>query len=873
MKVLSVIFCAILWLSPVFADSITFTASTTIGCGNTTYEGYDVTVNGCAVTVGCLHSFRSLRIINGGLVTHAAGDSAGVYLSITHNMLVDATGQINAVGRGYGPRTGPGAGHASGAYGSGGGHAGTGGTSTMVDTGGVAYGSVGTPLQMGSGGGANGGFGGGVIRLIVGDTLTVAGALWANGGNCSNTAGAGGGGSIYATAGCLAGAGQISATGGVAQSSGGGGGGGRIALYYSARTFTGTISACGGSGYQYGGGGTIFTRNFTQPLGDLLLFNCTLLNTGVTPLGDLPPCNVLINSHGSVVLRDSAMTVDGYFRVAATGQVWAQAGQRAQLTVHGTMTIDSNATFSAAGCGYGTGSGPGAGSTVSGYGGGGGYGGAGGAGGSAGTATGGVTYPTITAPQEFGSGGGGTYGGAGGGALHIVVDDTLRVNGVLSANGAIGTNLSGAGAGGSLYLEVGTLTGLGSVTAQGGQGGANGGGGGGGCLAFYYTSNLFTGTLSACGGWGLRYGGAGMLYTKAASQSVGELAISNCTHNGAVSGLINPPHCNITVTSGGIADCADTAWSITGNVRVTGTGQLWIAAGHPVQFTVNGQLRIDSLGIFSALGRGYAAGTGPGAGATLGAFGGGGGHGGIGGTGTGGAVGGGTNDSQPLPVLMGSGGGGTNGARGGGALLLTVTDTLFLNDSLTVLGGESGANGGGGAGGSLWVRAPAIVGNGYITASGGNGNVGGGGGGGGRIALYTCSRTLPVTHITANGGNSQHVGSPGTVFLGTNDCNNNGHPDGCDILNGTSTDCNSNGIPDECENITSPVVVVYFTESQLLLRWNCVPGFPTYKVFGRQGNNAEVELATVEGLTYDASSLLSAPAPHRWTFRVVGWTP
>lgn len=37
------------------------------------------------------------------------------------------------------------------------------------------------------------------------------------------------------------------------------------------------------------------------------------------------------------------------------------------------------------------------------------------------------------------------------------------------------------------------------------------------------------------------------------------------------------------------------------------------------------------------------------------------------------------------------------------------------------------------------------------------------------------------------------------------DCNTNGIPDRCDILNGTSEDVNLNGIPDECEGICDPV--------------------------------------------------------------------
>lgn len=864
--------CALLViLSPAFADAVTFTTSTTIGCDTTRYEGYDVTINGCAITVACQHSFNSLRLINGATLTHAAGDTIGIYLTIAHNVVVDTASRINVVGRGYSPRTGPGAGQTTDAYGSGGGHAGIGGISTSVSTGGAAYGSIGTPLELGSGGGASGGYGGGIIHLVVGDTLRVVGALWANGGNCTNTAGAGGGGSICLTAGVLAGTGQITALGGAAQSTGGGGGGGRIALYYATKTLTGTISVCGGVGFQYGGPGTYYTKSSSQTLGDLLLSNCTISSSGNTPISNLPLCNVLITSRAVAILSDSVISVAGNLHIAGTGQLLTAVGQRAQVTVQGNAVIDSNGTFSAVGCGYAASSGPGAGPSAGDYGGGGGYGGAGGGGNGVG---GGTTYAVIAAPENLGSGGGGLFGAAGGGALHLMVSETLRVDGVLSVNGDVAASLSGGGAGGSLYLEVAVLAGRGSITTQGGQAGANGGGGGGGCLALYYGSNLFTGTLSTCGGWGYHYGGAGMLYTKATSQTVGELAINNCAHAGAISGLVTPPVCNVTITSGGVGECEDSVITFNGNLHVTGMGQLLAAAGRPLQMTVTGNLRIDSLGLFSALGRGYAPGTGPGAGATYGTYGGGGGYGGAGGTGTGGATGGGTYGNPAQPLFMGSGGGASAGAAGGGAVMLTVNDTLFLNDSLIADGGQSGAYGGGGSGGSVYLRAHVLVGNGYISANGGNGNVGGGGGGGGRVAIYACSRTLSTSHITASGGSSQHPGFVGTVYLGTADCNQNGIPDGCDLMNGTSTDCNGDGIPDECQTITAPVVTVNYTDAgQLLLRWTCVPGYSLYRVYGRHGNGAEVELTTTGDLGYDASSLLNSTSPQSWTFRVVGMTP
>ncbi|MCH8146690.1 MAG: hypothetical protein IH987_01675 [Planctomycetes bacterium] len=45
------------------------------------------------------------------------------------------------------------------------------------------------------------------------------------------------------------------------------------------------------------------------------------------------------------------------------------------------------------------------------------------------------------------------------------------------------------------------------------------------------------------------------------------------------------------------------------------------------------------------------------------------------------------------------------------------------------------------------------------------------------------------------------------------DCNGNGIPDECDILDGTSNDCNGNGIPDECDLIVPPVDLVFIMDT------------------------------------------------------------
>ena len=121
----------------------------------------------------------------------------------------------------------------------------------------VSYGSILDPLSWGSGGWGDGNAyaGGGVVKLVVGGTLTVDGAIAACGFgyplNTENIGGAGSGGSVNLTAGALEGSGSIAANGG---NNGlyGPGSGGRVKVSLTGANstfadFQGTIEALGGS--------------------------------------------------------------------------------------------------------------------------------------------------------------------------------------------------------------------------------------------------------------------------------------------------------------------------------------------------------------------------------------------------------------------------------------------------------------------------------------------------------------------------------------------------------------------------------------------------------------------------------------------------
>ena len=214
------------------------------------------------------YSFSSLTIESGGTLTHDQNTTSKDHvldLSISGNLDVQSGGSIDVDGLGYsggtqgndgngsgGGLTGTGCcgGGAGASYGGVGGPGSAGGT----EPGGV-YGSYSAPIDLGSGGAGgrntgNGSDGGGAIILNISGTMTVNGAVSADGAPAAG-AGSGSGGSVYITVGRLEGSSSISANGGSQGSNGsgtgGGGGGGRVAIYFSvANTLSGSIAASGG---------------------------------------------------------------------------------------------------------------------------------------------------------------------------------------------------------------------------------------------------------------------------------------------------------------------------------------------------------------------------------------------------------------------------------------------------------------------------------------------------------------------------------------------------------------------------------------------------------------------------------------------------
>ena len=466
-----------------------FVNNATISCGDTRYDGRHIVVNGATLTLDCVHTFKSLTVTNGGVVTHSAGLSNGLKLTITETVFVSSNSALSFSAKGYAPGQGPGTGIA-GSYAGGGGHGGRGGNGSSGGQGGGTYGSVSEPTDFGSGSGGGSSHGGGSMCLWVGGNLHVDGTISADG---QTSGGGGSGGSLWLQTSRLSGSGLISANGGDANSSSGGGGGGRIAIYSRTNDFSGQVQALGGSGLELGGAGTIYFKTGTAALGTLVIANRWHENRGSQPteLAGVWTFDALIIESNGWLSHPLTNALD-----LIASNVDVKAG--------GFLSLNAK--------GYAPGQGPGAGNMI-GYGGGGGYGGDGGSGTSGGL--GGAAYGSMANPTDFGSGGGNAWGG---GALRLRVSQELTVNGIISANGQTtgGKSVGGnGGAGGSLWLEAGKLIGRGVISANGGNANTiNAGGGGGGRIAIYTkcAPDLGMLTVEALGGTGQAYGEVGTIY-------------------------------------------------------------------------------------------------------------------------------------------------------------------------------------------------------------------------------------------------------------------------------------------------------------------------------------------------------------------------
>lgn len=201
-----------------------------------------------------------------------------------------------------------------------------------------------------------------------------------------------------------------------------------------------------------------------------------------------------------------------------------------------SMTVNTGGIVKADGQGFSAAQGLGAGgSQIYGAGpAGAGHGGRGGRGSS--TPVGGDIYGDQYNPITLGSGGGngpnGSSGGNGGGAIHLIVNNAVTLNGVISANGYNGTvhyGEGGGGAGGSILINASSVVGNGQILVDGGNGyqyTGTAGGGAGGRIAIYTNTLAETIQLSADGGSGYQTGGIGTIYLGGIDPSKSTVTIS-----------------------------------------------------------------------------------------------------------------------------------------------------------------------------------------------------------------------------------------------------------------------------------------------------------------------------------------------------------
>ncbi len=895
-----------LGLSAMCASGITITTDTFIGAGDTTFDNEDIAVQACTVTINGAHTFKSLSVdgisSKAGVVTHSAAPNGEannrLLLSITGDASVGVFGRIDASGLGYVGTNLPGGAPRSWDDGGGGGHGGDGGWAYFgsVEPGGRGgHGSVIEPADFGGSGGGTtqegspDSPGGGAIKLNIGGTLSVNGAVLANGTSAwINDQGGAAGGSIWIIANRITGSGTISASGGNGEAyrDGGGGGGGRIALYYGTTDFSGNISAQGAAGAQRGGAGTIYRKANAESVGTVLLDNFGVWGAS-TPLVSPIAFNLTISNRAQAYPTAPLLLTS--LLVATNGVLYHLPTQSLSLTVQGDAVIDLGGTINGNGRGYpiDTNGGPGQGmhaNTSDGTAGGGGHGGTGGYGFEGALAAGGASYGDILQPTTLGSAGG--YGDSGpelvpgGGAIRMIVGGILAVNGQLSVDGDTAfKNDQGGGAGGSLWLTVGGLSGTGTISANGGRGEAytHGGGGAGGRIAIYFASNSFAGALTAQGNYGQQVGGAGTIYTKADAESKGHLALNNGDFSGAMTPLTSPENFHLVIERGAIAQpttplvlttlTVNTNGAVYGAeagtpllINVLGNALLTTNAtlGANCTLTVGGNLTVDAGGALNADAKGYAtsASPGPGAGANMGNGSSGGGYGGPGGYSWVGGPNSATYGSMLEPVDMGSKGGDDNygpGGNGGGKLRIQVGGVLTLNGRISADGQNWIANNtGGGAGGSAWITTHTFAGTGSVSANGGNGEayVDGGGGGGGRVAVYYDTSSYTGA-FTAYGGAGQQRGGAGTVYL-----KSSGSPAGDLIVNqggnaGMSTPLDS---PTNFNLIIGNQGYVYLTAPLTLTSLRLQPG----GTLTHPASQGSVDITLSGDLTIETNANLTA---------------
>jgi len=137
--------------------------------------------------------------------------------------------------------------------------------------------------------------------------------------------------------------------------------------------------------------------------------------------------------------------------------------------------------------------------------------------------------------------------------------------------------------------------------------------------------------MSAYGGGGYASGGAGMVYTKANSQSMGQLVVDNGGQLGTNTPIAYLSPFDLTVRGGAVAYPSG-SYLMLSNLFVNAGGVFTcLSTQTDLDVTVLRNATIDAGGVISVDAKGFGAGAGPGAGLSTNSIGSGGGYGGNGG--------------------------------------------------------------------------------------------------------------------------------------------------------------------------------------------------------------------------------------------------
>ena len=797
--------------------------NTVISATDTTYDGVDLTVENCTLTLSGTHAFQSLHLTNNAILTHPPATDTTTFsmeIMVTDALTVDSTSKIDVTGKGYlagrtlGNVTEGAARSTDWACTPGGSYGGLGGLLCGFTC--KVYGDYRNPNELGSGS-ANWGAGGGLVRIRA-LKMVLNGAIIANGlsgGGYSQPGCGASGGGIRLDAGTLSGTGMVTANGGLGKANwpaGGGGGGGRIAIYYDVLDAQNpfdletNVTVHGGTGQRDGSTGTVYLKPKTGA--ELLRIDSHGTTVGSwTPLGvssdgQIEVDQLVVAGAGVVVAPEHEMSIKvGQMSILQGATLTHLAATESltyslRMTVTGGLFVDAASKIDVTGKGYLVGRTLGNVTNGAAYGTdwrytpGGSYGGLGG--GASGATC--AVYGDYRNPNELGSGS--ANWGAGGGLVQIRAQQIIVEGSIMAEGQAYGGEYGGsAGSGGCIRIDTATLAGAGTLSANGGEGRSLwpwGGGGGGGRVAVYYET-IDTGKpfnlenrILAHGGNGSGPGSVGTIYLKQRGEE-GTLLISS---HGATTGLWTPLGLpterdfvveRLTITGSGVVAAPEHELPIkASNISLLNGAILTHLAAtesltYSLRMTVAGSLFVDSSSKIDVSAKGYMANRTEGnvtdgaAQATDWRNAPGGSYGGLGGmlVGTSGLVYGNAQNPNEL------GSGGSIWGAGGGLVRISA-QSLTVEGSILADGQSCGGYdqpGCAGSGGGILLNARTLSGAGKVTANGGLGKGGwpvGGGGGGGRVAVYAPEAlSLPNTNITATGGSGSGTGQDGTVFYGS----------------------------------------------------------------------------------------------------------